>query len=139
MIIYHASINPDLKITNQKRMWFTFSEEAAEDFGWSFLDQDFYVYKILAMLPLELIYDEHKEQEGFDADHSDYENNWSLMHRKYRKAHFVGALPLYWDAADNLKPYVGHLEIEGGSTNLCLYVPKTYCQVLGKVTCKKKE
>lgn len=137
MILYHATINPDLKIHNKGRMFFTFSQSEAYDFGWSFFDQEdngkcFYVYKILATVPLELIYDEHKEQKGFDTDCSDYDHNWSMMNDKFRKAPFLGALPLYEDAANNLKPYVGHLEIEEGTTNLCLYVPETYCLILSK-------
>ena len=47
MILYHVSKNENLKIHNNTPMWFTFTEDAALEFGEDFKSDGFYLYKLL--------------------------------------------------------------------------------------------
>lgn len=132
MVLYHASLNNDLDIHNRSKMFFFFSSCKAESFASKILKKDYTIYKIVATIPLELIYDDHKVQEVYDADKSDYIDNTVALYTKYRKSYFLGVLPLYQDELGNFKPYVGHLQIEDSTTVICLYVPKIYCTIIGK-------
>lgn len=111
MILYHVSKNENLKIHNNTPMWFTFTEDAALEFGEDFKSDGFYLYKFLC------------KTDYTDRIVNPVVNN---IDNSYVELHKRNSIENYKDN------YIGHYETEGGDTQLCLYYPKDYIQLINK-------
>ena len=109
MILYHASKNPNLALHSKSPMWFTFAESTANEFGEDFKSAGYYVYKVKFWSSARPnIYDKDCDK---DSNYVEIAKNIQLL-KEYG--------------------FEGHFETEGGDTQICIYNPALYCEIVSR-------